>query len=143
MSFAIHDNTVYGYSILADDDAKLTYTIRLYTKFQQKAQPSFTDIIFSGAIAHYFEDYLAHNILFDIEEITIETCFEEYHELFEHRAKYGWPFPHTSQQDLLQRAYSHQATCYQINTSYGLDGWVWARTIDIVKRQSAAQLEET
>jgi hypothetical protein len=143
MTFAIHDNTIYGYSILADDDGKLTYTIRLYTKFHQTAQPSFTDIVFSGAIAHYFEDYLAHNILFDIEEITIEACFDEYHELFEYRVKYGWPFPHNGKQDLLQRAHSHQVIGYQINTSYGLNGWIWARTMDIIKRQNEAQLENT
>lgn len=142
MTFAIHDNTIYGYRILADHDHEQSYTIRLYTKFHQKKAPSFTDILFTHAIAHYFDDYLAHNILFDIEEISLESCYDDHRELFEKRANYGWPFPHNGGRDLLAQANAHHAKAYQINTSYGLNGWVWARTLDIIKRDNAPQFDD-
>ena len=142
MTFSVFETTLYGYSILDDNDNGPTYTIRLHTKFHQTAQATFNDIVFTHTIAHHFEDYRARSELFDIEAMSIEASYKKLRKFFEKRAHYGWPFPHHGGRDLLAQANAHGVKAYQITPAYGFNGWVWARSIALVARDKVPQFDE-
>src|SRR5436190_1264798 len=101
MELSVHDNILYGYTVVSEQDQSRSYTITLYTKFLDRPPIEYTDIVFTGVVAHHFESELPNSILFDVEETDLERTYENDQELFERLKNYGWPCAYTTVDDLV------------------------------------------
>jgi hypothetical protein len=131
---SVHDNRVYAYSVLGERGE-----ITLHTMFDEKLPVEYTDVVFRGVLAHHFECSLQGNILFDVDEVELKTVLEENAALIERLKNYGWPpIEYTDLKDL-ERALRESGThAYQIDSSYGLSGFVFALSMECIKRASKA-----
>jgi hypothetical protein len=134
---SVHDNIVYAYSILAESGQ-----IILHTEFNETSPVEYTDVLFSGVVAHHFECSLESNILFDIDEVDVKAVLEEYAPLFQRLKNYGWPIPSLVQyadlQDLERILRERGTHAYMVNSSLGLSGFILASSIECSQRESKA-----
>lgn len=83
----IHDNFVYALSIHLEHRVLV-----LHTQYRDGAGPyDFTDVCFTGVIAHHFQDIVAPSILLDIETVPSEWVVGQWREVFERGIHNGWP----------------------------------------------------
>jgi hypothetical protein len=137
MELSVHDNILYGYVVVSDQDQSRSYTITLYTEFLDRLPIEYTDIVFTGVVAHHFENELPNSILFDVEEADLGRVYEDDQELFERLKNYGWPpYAYTTVDELVATLKAEQIKAFAISASYGLDGWVWAKQMTKVRRDS-------
>jgi hypothetical protein len=134
LQISIHDNILYGYAVMNDQDQSRSYTITFYTEFLDSPSIEYTDVVFTGVVAHYFENELPNSILFDIEQSDLKSTYELVPELFERLTNYGWPCPYTTLDDLFATLEAKHIQAFLISASYGLDGWVWAEEMNTVQR---------
>jgi len=134
---SIHDNKVYAYSVLCE-----RRQIVLYTEYRDGVSAGeFTDVIFSGVVAHHFQDVLSGNILFGIEEVGVADLVRDWTELFAGRKKYAWPdvMEYKDPEDLIRMLEQRGVKAFEISSSFGLGGWVLATKKEVSER--AAKME--
>jgi hypothetical protein len=128
---SIHDNNVYAYVVDCEHQR-----IVLYTSDEDDESPEFTDVVFRGVVAHYFEHVLQGNILRAVEEVEPHTIVGDFAELLSDSWRYGWPYvKYNGDLSVLQdwlRANSIRA--FEVQSSYGLSGWVLAESCEFVSR---------
>lgn len=134
MELSVHDNILYGYAVVSDQNQSRSYTIILYTEFLDSPPVEYTDVVFAGVVAHHFESELPNSILFDIEQTDLERTYTDDQELFERLKNYGWPFMYTTLDELFVSLKAKQIKAFTISASYGLDGWVWAEQMSKIRR---------
>lgn len=135
MELSVHDNILYGYTVVSDHDHHRSYTINLYTEFLNRAPVEYTDIVWTGVVAHHFEHELPHSILFDVEEADLKRIYDDNQELFERLKQYGWPpYTYTTADELITILKTQQIKAFTISASYGIDGWIWAKQMRKVQR---------
>src|SRR4051812_20594905 len=86
MTRSIHDNNVYGYTVACREQR-----VTLHTEYLVGDVREFTDVVFSGVIAHRFENQLSGNILLDIEESDLAGIVRAEPNLFEQLRELCWP----------------------------------------------------
>ncbi|WP_411655674.1 hypothetical protein [Anaeromassilibacillus sp. SJQ-1] len=79
----LHDNRVLRYC--ADFEAHTLY-MDTQTEAGEKVSVHFT-----GLLADWFENVIQDNILFGIDEISVEGFFEQYKDLLDRTIPYGFP----------------------------------------------------
>lgn len=132
---SVHDNFVYGYSVDCEERRLV-----LHTAFRDHEPQEFTDVVFRGVVAHYFEHALPGNILFDVEEGDVAEIVRENKSLLADSWRYGWP-PVEYRGDLAVLVDALKAAsirAYSIASSYGLSGWVLASACARVSRSEPA-----
>jgi hypothetical protein len=134
---SVHDNHVYAYSV----DCERRRLI-LHTAFRETKPHGFTDVVFNGMVAHQFDYVLSGNILFDVTEAGIGKFVMEFADLFADSWRYGWPpVEYRGDLDELIKALTAASVrAYEINSSYGMSGWVLAAGYDLVPRSEAATI---
>jgi hypothetical protein len=133
----IHDNFVYAYAVLIDRRQLI-----LHTQYRDVEPGELTDIIFSGVVAHYFQDVGYDNILLDIEEVEPEFIVHQQAELLSRRKNYGWPpLEYNSPADLIARLKEQRVRGYLVMGSAGLDGFVLACRVSYVTRTEGKAFE--
>lgn len=131
---SVHDNNVYAYSVLAEGRQ-----IILHTEFNEASPVEYTDVVFTGVVAHHFESSLKSNILFDIDEVDLKVVLEEYAPLFQRLKNYGWPIVEPpDSQDLQQKLRDRGTHAYIVNSSLGLSGFVLAASVEYRPRAAKA-----
>jgi hypothetical protein len=136
---SVHDNFIYGYRVDCEGRRLILNTV-----FRDREPIEYTDVIFHEVLAHHFEHVLQSNILFDVEEIDVANFVQENAELFARSWQHGWP-PLEYSGDLVQLINSIRAAsvrAFAVSSSYGLAGWVLARTSQRVARGSPASFAE-
>jgi len=135
---SVHDNLVYGFTV--DCERK---RIVLYTEFRDGEAEEYTDVIFGGALAHHFQDVLASNILFGIEEVDVEKAVQEWKQRFVEGRPYGWPegVEYREIGELVTALRERGLKSFYISSSYGMGGFVLAREMRISARESKAELQ--
>jgi hypothetical protein len=134
MNPSVHDNNIYAYSVLAESKE-----IILHTEYKETSPVEFTDVLFSGVVAHHFECSLQGNILFDIDEVDLRAVLEEYAPLMQRLKNYGWPIvEYTDSQDLERILRERGTHAYLLSSSYGLSGFVFASNVECRKWESKA-----
>ena len=129
---SIHDNNIYGYTVDCGQQQ-----IVLHTEFHDAGRQEYTDVIFFRSIAHNFECVLQGNIIFGIEKVEPERIIEEWREVFARQKQYGWPdIEYDDLSELPTILRERDVTGYEISSSYGMRGWVLARTMEICERAS-------
>ncbi len=128
MDISIHDNSLLSYSVSAQKRE-----IRLHTIFLDGERSEYTDVVFSGVVAYHFEHDDFQTILFDIIEANLEDIHDEYEFLFSQGRSYHWPVDHDSRESLLRRMREQEIRAFDIQSSLGLSGWVWARNMTKIR----------
>lgn len=126
---SVHDNRLVSY--LVDCHQR---NIKLHTVFQDKEPCEFTDVVFTGVVAHQFQHVLEHNILFDIVEVPPDVIVTEHQSLFADSWKYGWP--EVEYQGDLARLNAvlveRRIKGFRVQSSLGCYGWVLAEACERV-----------
>ena len=79
----LHDNRVLRYC--ADFEA---HTLHMDTQTEAGEKVS---VRFAGLLAHWFENVIQDNILFGMDEITVDGFFQQYKDLLGGTISYGFP----------------------------------------------------
>ena len=79
----LHDNRVLRYC--ADFEA---HTLHMDTQTETGEKVS---VRFTGLLAHWFENVIQDNILFGMDEITMDGFFQQYKDLLGGTISYGFP----------------------------------------------------
>lgn len=133
----VHDNFILSYAVDFQE-----HTLKLKT---QNANGNTILITFDGLLAHHFEHVSQDNILFGIDEISVEDFFANYQGLLGKTLCYGFPCC-CSLDELHTRMHTEHLRVFVIDSSLGLNGFVLCKSIQISttdckqlhNRQSAA-----
>jgi hypothetical protein len=134
MELSIHDNILYGYSVYSQPNKRPFYTIVFHTEYYHVTPNEYTDVFFHQVAAHHFEGELSNTILFDIRDADTHYIYDEYCDLFKRLQNHGWPSMYETRDDLLRQLAAEKIQAYIIDTSSGLQGWVWAKRVEIIAR---------
>lgn len=131
---SVHDNNVYAYVVQCE-----RRRIVLHTEYRDGGAEEYTDVAFSGVVAHHFETVLSGNILFDITEVEPGQIVRGWAELFARQKNYGWPaIKYDDPQALTSALVGMGVRGYEIGSSYGLTGWVLAAEMVVSPRAGRA-----
>lgn len=133
---SVHDNNVYAYIVQCEGRQ-----IVLHTEYRDGGAEEFTDVIFTGVVAHHFECVLHGNILFGITEVEPGDIVPQSAELFARQKSYGWPaIEYGEPQELVSALKSQGVRGFEIASSYGLKGWVLAGAMEVAERTARMEL---
>lgn len=118
----LHDNRVLRYC--ADFEA---HTLHLDTQTEAGEKVS---VRFTGLLAHWFENVIQDNILFGMDEISVDGFLEKYKDLLAHSLQYGFPAC-CSGEELLERMTQEKIRVFVIDSSLGLCGFVLAQEVEL------------
>jgi hypothetical protein len=122
---SLHDNNVYGYEVDCEHRR-----IVLHTEYEHVDPIEFIDVVFIDVLAHSFEAVLEGNILFDIEQVDQAAIVNTHAEVFRESWRvHGWPsLEYRGDLNLLVNLLREQSfLAYEIQSSYGMTGWVFAK----------------
>jgi len=85
---------------------------------------------FTGLLAHWFENVIQDNILFGMDEITVDGFFEQYKDLLGGAVSYGFPAC-CSIEELRERMDREHIRVFVIDSSLGLCGFVLAQEVEL------------
>lgn len=141
---SVHDNHVYGFAVSFPKQKCI-----LHTKFSQEGkQADFTDIIFDGVVAIQMDDIcLAQSIIGEIYEREPSQFFESFEAVFSVKEKwsnkfsYLWlPFKYDDKDGFISNIYERSLHCFEIDSSWGLNGFVIASACTKVARKTEAEI---
>ena len=118
----VHDNFILSYAVDFQE-----HTLKLKT---QNANGNTILITFDGLLAHHFEHVAQDNILFGIDEISVEDFFANYQGLLDKTLCYGFPCC-CSLDELHTRMHTEHLRVFVIDSSLGLNGFVLCKSIQI------------
>lgn len=118
----LHDNRVLRYC--ADFEA---HTLHMDTQTEAGEKVS---VRFTGLLAHWFENVIQDNILFGMDEITVDGFFEQYKDLLDGTISYGFPAC-CSIEELRERMNREHIRVFVIDSSLGLCGFVLAQEVEL------------
>ncbi|PAV28916.1 hypothetical protein CIL05_14935 [Virgibacillus profundi] len=120
---SVHDNKIISYNVNLKNKV-----IKLQT---QSEEGKLINIVFSDVLTHVFEDQLYGSIILDIEKQDLEQFFYKYKDLLEDKKAYCWPIDYNESTELERKLIEEKYAYYIIFASYGLNGWVLAKKLDI------------
>lgn len=136
---SIHDNFVYGYTVACEQRKIVLFTE--YRDVADEADREFTDVIFTGVVAHHFEHVIESNILMSIDQADVEQVVNASSELFDRGWRYGWPrVEYRTREELVNKLRQTGVNAYEILGSLGLSGWVLAAAMELGARAGRATL---
>lgn len=127
---SLHENNVY--SIVEECERR---RIVLFTEHVEDESVEYTDVSFTDVIAHWFDHILPGNILVGVEDWNLEQFLQHEWERFERGRKHGWPpLEFETRAELLSALEEDRYKAYNVHASYGLGGWVVARSMHLERR---------
>jgi hypothetical protein len=142
---SVHDNLVYAQAV--DYEA---CRLVLHTVFPHSVPPEFTDIVFTGVVACHIEQQafrgvgVSANILFNAEEAEAAFVLGRYADLLAATKNYGWPvLKYKDPEDLVARLTAGETKCFEFHGSCGLCGFVFAASMEFLRRSSRVQVAVT
>ena len=118
----LHDNKVLR--CCADFEA---HTLHMDTQTETGDKVS---VRFTGLLAHWFENVIQDNILFGMDEITVDGFLEQYKDLLGGTISYGFPAC-CSIEELRERMNREHIRVFVIDSSLGLCGFVLAQEVEL------------
>jgi hypothetical protein len=144
MKRSVHDNHLYAYEV--DSRAQ---RIILRTKYSYDQEPfETTDVIFEGVLDHYFRDTVFPSIISDVNETDPLRLITAHKEVIDqgHQSG-GWPsFWKSTVEEMVASITDAGYKTFEISSSYGLDGWVVARSCELrsgSEKTTGKELEPT
>ena len=118
----LHDNRVLRYC--ADFEAQ---TLHMDTQTETGEKVS---LHFTGLLAHWFENVIQDNILFGMDEITVDGFFEQYKDLLGRTIPYGFPAC-CGIEELRRHMEREHIRVFVIGSSLGMCGFVLAQEVEL------------
>lgn len=122
----VHDNEIMSYEV----DLK-NHQIIVHTQYQKSALIKNTDIVFHNVLVHFFQNELSGSIIFDIEKYDIIRFLKNNSDLLKKQKNYCWPMAYDTEEELTEKLLEGQYSYYVISSSYGLNGWILAKSYEI------------
>jgi hypothetical protein len=123
---SFHDYHLTGYSV--DGQAK---EVRLRLEWlsppdaENPRPPQI--LVFRGVQDYFLEHDMGINIVYGIEEVSLEEHVRSNADSFAESSKWGWPrFWLESADATTSQLRSKGMKCFELSSSYGLSGWVVA-----------------
>lgn len=128
MEISIHDNRLLSYCVSGE-----AREIRLHTIYDDREPNEYTDVVFSGVVAYFFEQDNFGTIIFDVHETDVAKLYAAQKMQFEIGRKYCWPGAwNTSEQATLSHLVSYGTKAFELCSSIGMNGWVLAQSMSII-----------
>ena len=125
---SVHDNHITGYEV----DGK-NRRIVLHTEFVTPDREEFTDVVFEGVFGYRFELDNFTNIVFGVEESTIEKLVRSEKPSFEYGVNYRWPGEwNKGPEEAIEYLTANGAKAYYLASSLGMVGWVAAKSCCLI-----------
>ena len=125
---SIHDNEVRSYTV-----DLMNHTIRLDTIWAWQDQKEHTLIAFRGVFTHYLVGAVYQNVLFSIDEKSLEAFFLDNGALLaEWKNTTCWPWEYQDTEDMLRRLRQEQLRYFRLDAAIGLEGWVLAQEMEFI-----------
>jgi len=122
----LHDSEIISYVV----DLK-GRKIKIHMEQHASTLVKNIDIIFSDVLAHSFNNELSGSIIFDIDKYDITKFMEDNRGLLEKQKNYCWPMYYDTTKELANKLLQEQYCYYVISSSYGLSGWILAKSYQI------------
>lgn len=124
---SVHDNEVISYEINLKDR---------YIVINTEDREINVIIKFTDVLAHLFEDHLYGSILLDIDNYEIDDFIDGNKEMLIKHKPNCWPTYYETEFELKEMLNKEQYKYYVICASYGFNGWVLAKKLEIIKSDS-------
>ena len=125
----VHDNEVLSY--IVDIQNKV---LTMYTKYLNEN----VTISFSGLGGHRFENVTYCNIVFSIEQICIDYFVDQNEAILEEGLKQAFPAAIRSCEELTVYLKRKSLKVFEIKSSLGLSGFIFAEDISVDVKPAAA-----
>lgn len=106
--------------------------ITINTEYIINNKKEITTIEFDKVMAYLFKNGLKWSILFDIKHNTLDHFVRKHDTLLKQEENYGWPFVYKNETEIIAILQKNNQNYYEINSAYGLCGWVLAETLHII-----------
>ena len=120
----MHDNYIVGYSVNLEEKDMVIQTYNNNEKKQGK-------ICFSEVLTHCFKCIIDYNIILDIQECEISSFVKDNQEGLRKMKGYCWPIDYQTEQELIECLVANEYKYIKINSSYGMFGWILAKSYEI------------
>lgn len=121
ITISIHDGLIIGYSV-----SFLEHELNLDI---QTVTDEIVSVTFENYLAHDFNHVMAGSILFDIDEVDLNTFLIESSKQFNNYKSYNWPIGYSNITELEQDLKKEDYKYYVISASLGLNGYVFAKSL--------------
>ncbi|MBQ5560299.1 MAG: hypothetical protein IIT46_11095 [Lachnospiraceae bacterium] len=122
----MHDDYIVGYSVNLEEKDMVIQTYNDNTKKLKK-------ICFSEVLTHCFKCIIDYNIISDICECEISSFVKDNQEELIKMEGYCWPIDYQTEQELIEFLVDNEYKYIKINSSYGMFGWILAKSYKITK----------
>jgi len=134
MMSMVHDNVIRAYSV--DFEAE---TLNMNTVYITDYVHENTDVVFTGYLTHSFDCVMRGSIIFDILEYPSELFFKNEAVLLEEKKPFGWPISYETKSELIEYLQTHEYKIFEISSSLGLCGLVFAKQMEIIVNDEGAR----
>lgn len=122
----MHDDYIVQYSVNLSEQKLILQTYNNETKAEGK-------ISFSDVLTHSFRCILDYNQILDIDEYGIDSFIVDNKAELQELKGYCWPINYQNQEELKTFLMDNGYKYIRINSSYGLFGWVLAKSYVILE----------
>lgn len=122
----MHDDCIVTYSVNLEEKVMV---IKTYNNTEKK----YRKIQFNGVLTHSFKCIIDYNLIADIRECEISRFIIENQEELTKMEGYCWPVDYQTEEELIGFLRMHKYRYIKINSSYGMFGWVLAKSYEIEK----------
>ncbi len=119
---SLHDNRVLR--CCADFES---HTLHMDTRTEDGETVS---VRFTGLLAHWFEHVIQDNILFGMDEISVDGFFRQYQNFLKKSLPYGFPAC-CGAKELQERMEREKIRVFVLDSSLGLCGFVLAQEVEL------------
>ena len=129
----IRTNNIYAYSVLCEQRGIVVHT-------ESDSLPkAYTDLRFTGVLAHHFANVLAGNVLVGIEEVDPQSIVQQWAEVFAAGKPHAWPpVEYGHPDELVSILRDRGIKGFRLDAFYGLGGWVLAESMALGVRAARA-----
>lgn len=120
----MHDDYIVQYSVNLSEQKLILQTYNNETKAEGK-------ISFSDVLTHSLRCILDYNQILDINEHEIDSFIVDNQGELQALKGYCWPIDYQNQEELKTYLTDNGYKYIKINSSYGLFGWVLAKSYEI------------
>lgn len=106
----------------------------LHTEFTENDPPEYTDVLFTGVVAHHFENTFSGNIILGIDEYSPLDFHEAFKSELEYQGRYGLPISVESASLFISEIENRSLKNFIVSSSYGMSGWIICANMEILER---------
>ncbi|WP_288394139.1 hypothetical protein [uncultured Vagococcus sp.] len=121
----IHDYSILDYNINFKEKK---------IKFTFQKEEKYSTVEFFEFLTYNFNFPLEFNIIYEIQQYSIENFLDTNKELLDKWKNQFWPIDYENEIELKKYLIDNNYNYYYISSSYGLEGWVLAKDINIKQR---------